>query len=463
MFLGIFTNTTDVFNNEFIFLNDFLFGGLFVLGSYLVVKNIAEKHYKGTVHYHYLMNAYKVKIVCTILFTLIFAFYYKGGDTFAYLCNVLQLKDLMTTNPEGLFYILFDSNSFEAHYHMDDYMLGEGSYMTDSSTKMVIFMAFFISFICFNSYVFLSLVCSMIALIGCWRLYRVFSELYPHLHKQMAIACLFLPSVCFWGAGLLKDPICIGALGVFTYAVYDLFIKRNSPVANTFLIIFMVYIVMNIKVYIILSYAPAVFMWIFSRYRYTIKSPFIKAVIGPLMMVLGVGVGVLVLTQMAKFAERYAFEEMMRTAKDTQNWLVTSSKMTGGSFYTLGDIDYTYMGLLKIAPKAVNVSLFRPYIWEAKKPMLIIAALEGMLTFFMTVRLIFKSGFFKFFKMISDNPEVQFCIIFSIIFAFAVGFTSFNFGALARYKIPFMPFYYIALFVLSDTQKKQESQLVKSN
>jgi len=118
---------------------------------------------------------------------------------------------------------------------------------------------------------------------------------------------------------------------------------------------------------------------------------------------------------------------------------------------------------LKVAPKAINVSLFRPYIWEAKKPMLFIASIEGMITFFMTVRLIFKSGFINFIKMIADNPEVQFCIIFSVIFAFAVGFTSFNFGALARYKIPFMPFYYIALFILSDTQKKQAPQLVKSN
>jgi hypothetical protein len=58
---------------------------------------------------------------------------------------------------------------------------------------------------------------------------------------------------------------------------------------------------------------------------------------------------------------------MMRTAKDTQNWLVTASKMSGGSFYTLGDIEYSALGLLKIIPKAVNVSLFRPYLWEAKK------------------------------------------------------------------------------------------------
>lgn len=464
MYLGIFTNINDLAAKNYFFLNDFLFAPIFIFISYTIVSNIAEKNYKGTVHYKYLMMAYKVKIVCTILFSLVYAFYYRGGDTFIYLYNVVQLRDLLATNTEAWYYVLFHSNSFEAAYHMSDYMISGGSYLTDSSTKVVIFFAFFVGLLCFNSYVFLSLVCSMIALIGCWKLYRVFAELYPTLHKEMAISCLFLPSVCFWSAGLLKDPICVGALGVFTYSVYDLMIKKRAPLKNLFLIGLMIYIIVSIKVYIILSYAPAVFMWIFSRYRYTIQSPFIKAIIGPVMMVLGVGVGVLVLTQMARFAERYAFEELMRTAKDTQNWLVYSSQLSGStSFYTLGDIEYSMMGLLKVAPKAINVSLFRPYIWEAKKPMLFIASIEGMITFFMTVRLIFKSGFINFIKMIADNPEVQFCIIFSVIFAFAVGFTSFNFGALARYKIPFMPFYYIALFILSDTQKKQAPQLVKSN
>jgi hypothetical protein len=99
----------------------------------------------------------------------------------------------------------------------------------------------------------------------------------------------------------------------------------------------------------------------------------------------------------------------------------------------------------------------------SKKIMLFPAAIEGVFTFYLTIRLLFKSGFLNFFKMIAANPEVQFCLVFSIIFAFAVGFTSFNFGALARYKIPFMPFYYMALFILGDVQKKKEKIVVKSN
>ena len=400
------------------------------------------------------MNAYYVKIASAFLFMLIFAFYYKGGDTFAYLCNIVQLRELVSINSNATYNIMFRSDSFDAFIAMKDYMLAGGSYMTDATTRIVINLSFFIGYLSFNSYLFFCLFFSMISFVGCWKLYRVFSELYPHLYKEIGIACLFIPSVCFWGSGLLKDPICLGALGIFTYSTYDLLIKRRSVIWNLIVIIAMVYIIMNIKVYIILAYMPAVAMWMFSRYRYTFKSKFIRAIIGPFLLLLGISMAAFILNQMAQVAEKFSFEQMMRTAQDTQNWLVTSSKNTGGSFYTLGNVEYTPLGLVKIFPKAVNVAMFRPYIWEARKPILILASIEGMFTFFLTVRLLFKSGFINFFKLIAANPEVQFCLIFSIIFAFAVGFTSYNFGALARYKIPFMPFYYIALFILSDAQKK---------
>jgi hypothetical protein len=133
------------------------------------------------------------------------------------------------------------------------------------------------------------------------------------------------------------------------------------------------------------------------------------------------------------------------------------------SFYTLGNIEYSLMGMLKVFPSAVNVSLFRPYFWEAKKPILMLSSAEGMIFFYLTVRQILKAGFFGTLKQIGDNPEVQFCLIFSIIFAFAVGFTSFNFGALARYKIPFMPFYLLALFILSDTSKNTKNESPKKS
>jgi hypothetical protein len=210
-------------------------------------------------------------------------------------------------------------------------------------------------------------------------------------------------------------------------------------------------------VYIILAFVPAIAIWLFAKYSATIQNKFFKAVAFPILLAIGAGLGALMLSQMAAVANRYSFENMMRTAKDTQNWLVYSSQQQGGSFYTLGDIEYSSTGLLKIFPKAVNVSLFRPYIWEALKPTLFLAAIEAIITLYLTIMLLFKFklNIFKLFSKIVSNTDILFCLVFSIIFAFAVGFTSFNFGALARYKLPLIPYYFIALALLFDSIKKK--------
>jgi hypothetical protein len=51
---------------------------------------------------------------------------------------------------------------------------------------------------------------------------------------------------------------------------------------------------------------------------------------------------------------------------------------------------------------------------------------------------------FQYFK----SPEVVFCLIFSLVFAFGVGISTYNFGSLARYKIPLFPYYFTALAVI---------------
>jgi hypothetical protein len=45
------------------------------------------------------------------------------------------------------------------------------------------------------------------------------------------------------------------------------------------------------------------------------------------------------------------------------------------------------------------------------------------------------------------------CFIFAVIFAIAVGASTTNFGALSRYKIPCMPFYFILLMLLYGKAK----------
>ena len=111
--------------------------------------------------------------------------------------------------------------------------------------------------------------------------------------------------------------------------------------------------------------------------------------------------------------------------------------------------------MLKKAPEAINVALFRPYIWEARKIIVIPSALEAVFTLLFTLYVFFTVGLFRTLRELFSDPTVLFCLIFAIVFAFAVGFTSMNFGALARYKIPALPFYFSALVILLDSRNRK--------
>jgi hypothetical protein len=58
----------------------------------------------------------------------------------------------------------------------------------------------------------------------------------------------------------------------------------------------------------------------------------------------------------------------------------------------------------------------------------------------------------------------MYCFLFSCVFALFVGASTLNFGSLVRYKIPCMPFYLIALFLIYDKvkQKAANKLLLKS-
>ena len=105
---------------------------------------------------------------------------------------------------------------------------------------------------------------------------------------------------------------------------------------------------------------------------------------------------------------------------------------------------------MRTAPAAINVALFRPWLWEVKNPVMLLEAMESLfiLMFSIYTLFIFIRNIPIGLSVISDNPSIMFMIVFAIIFAFSVGFTSYNFGSLSRYRIPLLPFYVGAILIL---------------
>jgi hypothetical protein len=164
-------------------------------------------------------------------------------------------------------------------------------------------------------------------------------------------------------------------------------------------------------------------------------------------------VGFLFFTRLfANQLQRYSLENIATTATSTREWLAYSSGDEGSS-YDLGAFDPSIVGMLVKFPQAVVVTFFRPFPWEARKIIVMLSALEALAFAYFTFRAFQKRGIGKTFGLIAKDPNLLFCLIFSVIFGFAVGISSYNFGALSRYKIPALPFYAAFLMIVLNYHK----------
>jgi hypothetical protein len=293
-----------------------------------------------------------------------------------------------------------------------------------------------------------------------WLFFNVFSKNFPHLHRSLAFAILFIPSVIFWGSGILKDSIVLAFIGVLTYCVKRIFIDKKIELLSIFLLLLAMLVIYKVKIYVLLCFFPAALLWIYVSAFNKIRSVVLKAMLIPFVFSLVVVSGYYAVLKIGEDDRKYSLENIVQTAQITAYDIGFFTGRDAGSGYSLGELDGSFTGMIKLAPAAINVSLFRPYIWEVRNPLMLLSALESLVLLILTLYILVRKRTY-FFRALAD-PNVLFCMTFALTFAFAVGISTFNFGTLARYKIPLLPFYAIALTLIyfyRKPERKSEAEL----
>jgi hypothetical protein len=121
----------------------------------------------------------------------------------------------------------------------------------------------------------------------------------------------------------------------------------------------------------------------------------------------------------------------------------------------INNLQPSLQGIIVNSPAVIGTCLFRPFPWEAKKIIMFFSSLEAMLLLLATLYVLVKTYFFLFFKYLFNNRVRMFCFIFSMLFALLIGYTTFNFGTLIRYKIVFLPFYFFLLISIYTQMKER--------
>ena len=435
---------------------DFLLTPLYIFILYLFFRS-KRKKYADPLLQKYHRQGFWIKIFACILFILYYSYFTVGDTTVLYQREGNNLYHLILKNSSNFKYIFKSGKDFDLSLVSNPYNKG---YFRDEANFMVIRLDALFSFISFGSYAVINLFFASLAFSGLWKLYLFFYEQYPKLHKQFAISILYFPTLAFWSAGLLKDSLCIAALGWLTYSLYGLLYKKKSIFKNSLIIFVSIYFLAVLKVYILLAYVPFFILFIILKNVQNIKFKFLRYFFAPLLIGLSIYAFTQTLSSYNDELGAYAVEDLTSSISHLNKVIeVRSGREDAASNFSLGEkFDGTFKGLIKIAPVAVATTFFRPFIWEAHKISQLMAALESLVLMFFTLYILLKAGLFKFIKLIFTDPLIMYCFLFAVVFGLFIGASTLNFGTLVRYKIPCLPFYSIALFLIYEKTKERAAK-----
>jgi hypothetical protein len=426
-------------------LKDVLLAPIFAVFLYVWAYLRRAKQTNSLTKKYYFL-ALNLRMFGAIALGFVYQFYYNGGDTYNFFHDSLIIWNALLDKPDVGIQILTDTPGTlnPATQPYTNYMY----FYVDKSTMIIVKASAVLGIITYHTYLANAFFLAFFSFTGVWAMYRAFVDVYPMLYKRFAFACFMMPSAFFWGSGLMKDTLVVGALGWAFYGFYFGVIKKQKILKNVLILIAALWLMQAVKIYVAMCFLPSASIWLFLQYRANMKAALVRALMLPIVLLIALPIGLLTVSKLTE-GTRYSFDSIGETTKTNTEW----NAVSGNASYSLGEYDGSVGSVISKFPAAVFVSLFQPFLWQARNVVMLLAALQATFIIFLTLQTFMKSGF-KFFSLIVNHPFLAFCLTFTLILAFGTGVGSGNYGSLDRYRIPFIPFYISMMYTIQYYVKK---------
>ncbi len=425
---------------------------IYILIVYVIAVQVKKKRIVTNPLYKWFIPGLMVRIFGGLALCLIYLFYYKGGDTVNYYKGSICMINLLFTNFPVYLDIMMGNLTFENYMAFSSDTGFPPTYMyRDDKTFAVIRYSNLLVLLCAKKFIPTTIILASLAYSGPWRLFLVFCREFPGLSKQLALAILFMPSVFFWGSGLLKDTFTFSAICWYTFSFYKVFIVKEKRFLNSIYILISLWILVAIKPYLFIAVFPGSIMWfIFYRLK-NVRNALLRIIYFPVVAIGGLIIAFGFVSLMGSQMGKYRLDTLKDVAIITQDDL--SRDTYGPNSFDIGELDGSNSGFIAKAPLAISATLFRPFIWEVNNPAMFLSAAENLIIMILFIMMLVKIRPFAIIKITFSQPIIFFSILYSLILAFSVGISTANFGALVRYKIPLMPFFASALLIIQYYHK----------
>lgn len=465
------------------------------------------------------MAAFLLKIASGLVLWWIYTYYYPDrtkADIYKYYDDSKPLYDLLFKAPLSFFQILFGIHNEpeKFHYVYDQMYNWYSPFATHiyNANQAIIRINAVIRIFSFGHFNVHTVFFCFLSFIGQIAIYKTF-HLYLKTKKWGLFAAVFLlPTVLFWGSGVLKEAILLFGLGLFVYGLHSLLFKKVT--IKMFFVLGLGILTMALmKIYILIALLPGVLLWLwikFSDYRFLLLK-----YVGILVLILTIGYSLGSLSsnynaaQMLSFRQKdfynamkggVYFQRFINNSKEYDNIYFPASKLSkfkhveredtiqlnftdtayiwdvttyevvdtivvgpahhikyrliskdtiSGSGIELPSLEPTYVSVVLNSPAAFVTTLTRPHPFEADSLFSVMAAMENLFIEFFVL--------FCLFFVQKPSSEKQLMALFSFSFVamlfILTGLVTPVIGAIVRYKMPALPFLIIAFLLLLNDDK----------
>jgi hypothetical protein len=361
-----------------------------------------------------------------------------GGDTILYAQAGEELAKFLHSNfswasREILALLLQKPSAF------DTVVLGGGGNNTASMYAACAWLLFFLGDSDYAAHVFVS----GLAFFGALSIFKAFRDAYPQGKPlRLFVATVLFPSVAFWTSALHKEAFCIAGMGLLLAgwrAVYRRQVRALVFVPAGLGLVF-------------LFRAPAIpplllgLVVFFAADRFRKMRGADTVLLGPVYLAVALGALAFGMIVLARVSPALSLEQLGETvAHQQKGWELSK----GGSSFAAEELQQTLPAQILRFPVGLFNALFRPQFFDVNNFAALISAVEMTTITWMIVRAARQHGIRGIFARLQQSPFLLMCAVVTLVGCTFVGLVTLNFGSLARYRVPFLPFYGALVAVLS--------------
>lgn len=405
-----------------------------------LIIGLFARYQKNTTLFRFFYAGLGAKVVCSVLFGLLYKYYYQNGDTFIIFSDASSIAKILPQNPKKYLEMLFlgDFSGIDSSYL---YFFGQSTTLLMSRILSVFCL------LCDSNYWLVGIYLAVFSYIPVYRLANRLANIFPNAQLAAVIAFLGVPSVVFWSSGVCKETILlpfICLLGdIFLRYVYPNTqkLKDNKILKSPYLTIlkdilfslFCFLIIWKLKYYYAGVLLICMFAFLLNMY---LERVFLKKIYEkyPFLSYFMVVFLMLIIVFPAGFLhwnlQPYYF---LKAIEQNHDQIYNIKPQDAIQFNHLKG---NWSSLLENTPLAMFSGLFRIFLWESKTFFQGLAGAENLVIlglFVVSLVRWWQNG--RYFSTL-----IFVILIYIVVLATMLALSSPNFGTLSRYKVGFVPF-----------------------